>query len=341
MTYARTEVGVVAIGRNEGERLRACLRSVCEQVEAVVYVDSASTDDSVAIAEALGVRVVHLDPDKGFTAGKARNLGATALIEGDSPPEFIQFIDGDCMLVDGWLEAAIARLRENPSLAAVAGRRRELYPETSVFNRLCDMEWNTPVGYAAAVGGDALYRRHAFVEAGGFDPAFICGEEPELCFRLRQANWRIERIDADMTRHDAAMTRVLQWWRRTVRTGWAFAEGANTYGASDEGYNRREALRIVLWGVAYPLLLLGCALTVALFPALRLPALVSLAALGLLVPLMVVRIAGSRHRDYGDSWAHGFLYGFFVLVGKVPEAVGAWRYLRMGRGRQARIIEYK
>lgn len=341
MTHARAEVGVVAIGRNEGERLRACLGSVCEQVEAVVYVDSASTDDSVAIAEALGVRVVHLDPEKGFTAGKARNLGATALIEADSPPEFIQFIDGDCILVEGWLDAAIARLRENPSLAVVAGRRRELYPGASVFNRLCDMEWNTPVGYAAAVGGDALYRRHAFVEAGGFDPAFICGEEPELCFRLRQADWRIERIDADMTRHDAAMTRLSQWWRRTVRTGWAFAEGARTYGASEEGYNRREALRIALWGVIYPLLLVVTALTAALVPGLRLPALAAFVALALLVPLMVVRIAGNRHRDYGDPWSHSFVYGFFVLVGKVPEAVGAWRYLRLGSGRQARIIEYK
>lgn len=333
-----SEVGVVAIGRNEGERLRACLSALTQQVERVVYVDSDSTDDSVAIAEQLGVKVVHLDTEVGFTAGKARNLGAQQLLSGTTPPRFIQFVDGDCILEPSWLPAAIESLDATPSLAVVAGRRRELYPERTIFNRQCDMEWNTPIGPANAVGGDALYRTQAFQAVSGFDPAFICGEEPELCFRLRKAGWLVERLDCDMTRHDAAMTRWSQWWRRVIRTGWAFAEGAATYGASEEHYNRRESLRIILWGVAYPAVLLVLCVGTAFAPSMLWLLLLWLCA----TPLMVWRIARYRRACFGDPWRHGMLYGALVMLGKIPEAVGAWRYWRQRRrGGVARIIEYK
>ena len=43
-------VGVVAIGRNEGARLRRCLTSLAGQCDRIIYVDSGSTDDSVAFA---------------------------------------------------------------------------------------------------------------------------------------------------------------------------------------------------------------------------------------------------------------------------------------------------
>ena len=42
-----SDIGIVAIGRNEGERLRRCLNSVIGRGLRVVYVDSNSTDDSV------------------------------------------------------------------------------------------------------------------------------------------------------------------------------------------------------------------------------------------------------------------------------------------------------
>ena len=56
------DVGVVVIGRNEGERLRRCLVSVRSQADRVVYVDSGSSDGSPHVAAALGVEVVQLDP---------------------------------------------------------------------------------------------------------------------------------------------------------------------------------------------------------------------------------------------------------------------------------------
>ena len=338
-------IGLVAIGRNEGPRLRACLTAARDFAGAgligpMVYVDSGSSDDSVAIAQRLGVEVVHLDTAGGFTAGKARNAGATALAARDDPPDLIQFIDGDCALQPGWLETARAALIGNPTLAAAAGRRRERFPDASIFNRLCDMEWNTPVGIAAAVGGDALYRAEAFHGVGGFDPTFICGEEPELTHRLRAKGWRIARLDAEMTLHDAAMTRWGQWRKRTERGGWAFAEGATTYGAAPDRSNVREALRIWVWGLVVPGAILAGLVVAALSPGLRGAALAGLGALA--YPLMALRVARYRCRAFGDPARHALIYGALVMLGKPAEALGALRYHRARlRGKTARIIEYK
>ena len=341
-------VGLVVIGRNEGDRLRACLDSVLRDLDParVVYVDSGSTDGSAALAAARGVRVVHLDPAQGFTAARARNAGAAALREARGAADLVQFVDGDCRVVKGWLAAGAAAMRADPRLAAVAGRRREVAPEASPFNRLADMEWNTPVGDARAVGGDALYRRAAFDAAGGFDADLICGEEPELCFRLRARGWRVERLAVEMTAHDAAMTRVSQWARRTIRGGWAFAEGAHRMGASPERYNRRERDRILFWGAAVPLgvaaaVLAAGALALAgspLWPWAAAAALLGLAA----YPAVMARAASWRRRRFGDPWRHALLYGAAVMGGKPLEMVGLVRFhAAAARGERGRLIEYK
>ena len=99
-------IGVVAIGRNEGERLRRCLESLDGHGLTVVYVDSGSTDDSVALARSLSIEVVDLDMSTPFTAARARNAGFERLLQIDPGVRFVQFLDGDCEVADGWLERA-------------------------------------------------------------------------------------------------------------------------------------------------------------------------------------------------------------------------------------------
>ncbi len=69
------DVGVVVIGRNEGERLVRSLESVVGKAAAVVYVDSASSDQSVANARRIGADVVELDRSEPFTAARAECRG--------------------------------------------------------------------------------------------------------------------------------------------------------------------------------------------------------------------------------------------------------------------------
>jgi GT2 family glycosyltransferase len=323
------DVGVVAIGRNEGDRLVACLRSVVGRVRTVVYVDSASTDGSASRARELGAEVVDLDLSRPFTAARARNEGFARLMEIAPDLRYVQFVDGDCVVVEGWIETAVARLEARSKVAVACGRRRERHPDASVWNRIIDVEWDTPVGDALACGGDALMRVEAFRAVGGFDASVIAGEEPELCVRLRRAGWAIERLDAEMTLHDAAMTAPRQWWTRAVRAGHAYAEGAAMHG--DSGHWVAETRRIWLWGAVVPAVAVAGAV-----PTLGL-------SLGLLLayPVQAARIF--RHtRARGRATSDAAAYAAAVTVGRFAELQGMVRYHRAhARGKRNTIIEYK
>ncbi|WP_113910735.1 glycosyltransferase family 2 protein [Roseovarius dicentrarchi] len=310
-------VDAVVIGRNEGARLIACLASLDGQVRRIIYVDSGSTDGSIDAARRMGAQVVTLDTCQPFTAARARNAG---LAQTGAP--FVQFVDGDCRVQPGWIAAACAHLKAHPDLAVVCGRRREIAPEASIYNRLCDIEWDTPIGAARACGGDAMMRRAPVQDAGGFTDTLIAGEEPDLCLRLRAAGWGIWRLDAEMTLHDANITRFSEWWRRSRRAGYAYAEGAARYGAPPERHWVAQLRRALIWGMGAPVLIVLLALI--WWPA---------AALLLIYPAQVIRL----WRRSGDcGWA------LFTVLGKFAEAGGALRYyMRRMRGGRARLIEYK
>jgi glycosyltransferase involved in cell wall biosynthesis len=121
-------LGVVIIGRNEGERLLRCLLSVACDGRRLVYVDSGSTDGSVAAAQAVGAEVVNLDNRNGFTAARARNVGFRHLTALAPETEWVQFVDGDCEVQPSWWGAAQTLLRSRPDVVAVCGRRRERHP---------------------------------------------------------------------------------------------------------------------------------------------------------------------------------------------------------------------
>ena len=321
-------LGVVVIGRNEGERLRRCLRSVRDSVQSVVYVDSGSTDGSVEVAKELHAIVVVLDPGEPFTAAKARNAGFDVLRSQSPSVDAVQFIDGDCEAVAGWLERASEFLATHPDVDVVCGRRRERDPGRSVYNRLCDLEWDTPIGEVRACGGDAMIRAAAFASVDGFRGDLIAGEEPELCVRLRAQGGRVWRLDAEMTLHDAAMTRFAQWWRRTMRGGYAFAEGAHLHGAPPERHWVRESRSAWLWGLALPVLFIVAAL------AIDVRALWAF----FVYPLQVARLFAKGRGPLGQRAARGF----FFVVGKFAEAAGQIKFTANRLiGSRGRLIEYK
>ncbi len=327
-------IAVVVIGRNEGERLISCLDSLLLQrlqSQQIVYVDSGSSDQSCEVAHEREIAVVELDLSTPFTAARARNAGLNFLYDVHPNLEYVQFIDGDCELVDDWLDAARLTFDQDSQLAVVCGRRRERFPEASSYNRLADMEWDTPVGEAMACGGDALMRVKALRAVEGYNSSLICGEEPEMCIRMRRQGWRVQRIDAEMTRHDSDMHRFGQWWRRSIRGGWAVAEGYSMYGSASERYMSKEYFSGWLWGAFMPFLALVCAWPTRGWSLLILAAYVVLS----------FRIFRYR-RQQGDIKSHALLYAAFCSLSKFPQAVGQFSYwLTRWRGRTATLIEYK
>lgn len=323
-----SQVAVVAIGRNEGDRLRQCLDSVVGRVAVVVYVDSGSTDTSVAMARERGVQVVALDMGTPFTAARARNAGVAKALSLHPGLAFIQCVDGDCEVAAGWLDTAHAFLLANPQAAAACGRRRERYPERSVFNRLCDLEWAIPPGEVLACGGDVMLRVSALSQVGGYRDDLIAGEEPELCVRLRAKGWKIQCLDAPMTHHDAAMTRWRQWWLRSMRSGHAYAEGAHLHGAPPERHWVRESRRAWVWGLLLPAL-------VVLLATLASPAFSSLL---LIYPLQMLRLFVRGQGEPRDR----ALRAVFNTLSRFPEVAGQLRFVRHRLLQQrGGLIEYK
>jgi glycosyltransferase involved in cell wall biosynthesis len=319
--------GIVAIGRNEGDRLKRCLQSLPPNVP-IIYVDSGSTDGSDVWAQDFGAELIRLDPSSAFTAARARNAGFRRLLEMSPDTLFVQFIDGDCELVASWPAAAVNFLELHEDIAAVFGRRRERFPDRSVYNQLCDWEWDGPPGDALACGGDVMLRTSAFQAVAGYRDSLIAGEEPELCVRLRAKRWRIVRLKADMTLHDAAMTRFSQWWRRTRRSGYAFAEGAYLHGAPPERHWVWESYRAWMWGLWLPLF---CVVTsFAIFPW----GFMSFVIYPAQMLRQIIRAKG--------SFRERFTKGFFQLLGRFPEALGQLQFLRdRFLGRTNALIEYK
>lgn len=319
--------GVVVIGRNEGERLKLCLASVKLTEGHVVYVDSGSTDGSADWARQQGASVVDLDLRKPFTAARARNEGFKRLLQLAPDVPWVQFVDGDCELLPGWFDAAQSFLTSHADVAALCGRLRERHPERSVYNLLCDMEWQAPAGDARSVGGNAMLRSVALQAAGGYREELLAGEEPELCVRLRRAGWRIWRLPDEMALHDAAMMHFGQWWKRAVRSGHALAEGAALHGASPERHNVRELRRALLWGLALPIAIVVVTL---LHPAGLL--------LALVYPFQIVRLAlRGGIRDRSVRWQ-----ALFAVLARFAEVRGAARFWLDRRfHRRSALIEYK
>jgi hypothetical protein len=192
------------------------------------------------------------------------------------------------------------------------------------------MEWNTPVGEADACGGDALIRLAAFDAAGGYDPSLIAGEEPDMCSRIRRAGYRIMRIDREMTRHDAAMRRFDQWWKRSMRAGHAAAQWYERY--PNEGNHRRSVRSNVTFGLVLPTVALACAA-----PSLG----ASLSLFGLYA-LPWWGACKFRMQACGDGPRNAALYATYCVIGKLPQALGVLQFhANRIRGRQSQLIEYK
>jgi GT2 family glycosyltransferase len=325
-------LGVVVIGRNEGARLRRCLSSIAGSCAKIVYVDSGSTDESVALARSMNVEVVDLDLSVPFTAARARNEGFARLTDHDDTIAYVQFVDGDCELAADWLSNAVAAIEPARDVAIVCGRLQERFPEQSVYNRICAIEWNGPVGDIAACGGIFMIRASEFKKVSGFDPTIIAAEDDDLCLRVRGNGGKVIRIDRPMAWHDAAMTRVSQWWRRAVRCGFAFAQISSLHGKGPFRHFVHETRSTWVWGFFIPVAIVVLAVLTRGWALLAFPVLYLFAT---------YRIAGNerlRELSPGMRWA----YATHCLASKFPQVVGQVKFWwRRAWNAPSVIIEHK
>lgn len=311
-------LGIVVIGRNEGERLKRCLQSLPVGLP-VIYVDSGSTDGSVEFARSVGVVAIELDMSIPFTAARARNVGWRHLCESTPSIEFVQFVDGDCEIHSDWIDCAETALRFEPQVGVVFGRLRERFPHQSLYNRICDREWDTPVGVADHCGGNAMMRLSALSAVEGFQDDLIAGEEPDLCLRLGQQGFLVRRIDGEMGLHDAAMFAFASWWNRTKRSGFAYTEHVIRHGNASIPAWRSQLVSILVWALALPLVVAGFAVMVS--PPTTIIIIIFLAMTALIYGLQIIRIA-VRKLLAGEDLGFAILSAGLLVLGKLPQLLG-------------------
>ena len=328
------KISVVIIGRNEGERLIRCIKSVQEmcphggEVE-LIYVDTSSTDGSPRHAADLGARVICLQPARPCAA-VARNVG-WRLATGP----LVLFLDGDTILHPDFV-VNVLPLFADSTVAVVCGQRREIDLESSVFNRVLDLDWVNPPGPIDYCGGDAMIRRTVLEEIDGYDETLIAGEEPDMCRRMREKGYAIQQVDKPMTEHDLGIHQWGQYWRRATRTGHAYAEVSARYRNTAFPLWARESRQNVIRGLG--LLLLGPTAMIA--AALWQSWMLALAVVGIYVGL-VLRSA-YKFRWKGAGLGTMLLYGVHSHLQQIPILLGQltyWKNRRVG-GRQS-LIEYK
>jgi len=334
MIDSKPTLSVVVIGRNEGARLERCLKSVKAirnwqgHIE-TIYVDSGSTDDSRTLARSLDCLVTEVHSDRP-SAALGRNAGWRM-----AKAPLILFLDGDTILHPDFPVKAAAALTD-PNIAAIFGRRREIRPEASFYNRVLDLDWISRPGLCDYCGGDALIRRVALEVVGGYDDTLIAGEEPDMCRRMRGLGYKILHVDCEMTGHDLAIHHFSQYWRRAVRTGHAYAEVSARYAGTElpawTAESNANVKRGGFW-IAIPLL----AIAACIWLRNPLPLLVPIALLGILS----VRSAQRSSWKSTDRTAL-LLYGVHSHVQQVPILIGQLGYWwDRRRGRRRRLIEYK
>ena len=215
-------LSVVVIGYNEGATLGRCLESIREAdlrgiPYELLYVDSGSEDGSIQIAEEAGVDRV-LGGDRRRRAAESRNLGLRS-----AQGEYVQFLDGDMALIPDWIRAGLDFLGGHRGYAAVHGDLREA--NQSLLFRALELDWASAEGDAAYCGGAALYRREALMQVDGFPEDLAYGEEPYLCWRIRnELGLKIWKSKALMADHDLGYRGFGAYWRRMVRVGSTYAE---------------------------------------------------------------------------------------------------------------------
>lgn len=305
------KIGIVVIGRNEARILENCLKAVIRENVPVIYADSASEDNSVAIAHNCGVPVVKLDKQTPLSPARGRNEGYQYLLQHHPDIEFIQFIDGDCVLIQGWLDIALQTMNNMPEVGILCGEVSEENPNGSIYKRLAALEWNQPAGEIKVCGGIFMTRKKALQDVNGFNTTIRAGEDDDICLRSHEQGWKIWRIKNPMAQHHIRIENFWDLWTRAKRSGYAFQGAAFLHRGLKEWHYVRDNLSNYLFGGLIPLIaIVGIPWThgLSLFLLFAYPAL-------------WLRIYLRHRENLGNDDAR--LYASFCVFAKFPGFLGA------------------
>lgn len=193
-------LSVCVIGRNEGRNLAACGASL-RQLDGLgiayetLFVDSASTDNSVAIARTCFDTVVCLAASPDLNAGAARHAG-TLRCSG----KWILYMDGDMELSPEILPAIASLVQRNAVDEGLCAYTENVYDDGT--RDLIEYKGNQPGKPCRMIGGTSLLPRNRVLEAGNWSCALYAYEESELYSRLLASNTKVIWYDCRLVLHN-------------------------------------------------------------------------------------------------------------------------------------------
>jgi len=244
-------VAIIAIGRNEGDRLKSCLRAAMAGARTVVYVDSGSEDGSAEYAASVGCIVVQLDPAQPFSAARARNEGFACVMEHEPDVDLFSL----SMATATWLTVG-SSAASRPSMS---GRMWPLPADMCARS----IPKQPSITSCATWSGSRCRGRLALAAASSWCAPRLPRSRrlPSRCNCRRGT--RVLRAGAACGLEDSAGgcgdgsprcgdDALQPVGRRALRSGHAYAQVAALHGKSDERYYVRDCRRIWIWGLVLP-----------------------------------------------------------------------------------------
>ena len=208
----RPVIALIAAWNSAGV-LPACLAALARENVPAIVADNASTDESAALAEAAGARVIRNARNEGF--GRAINIAARA-----AEAEWLLIINPDCVLEAGAMAALLEAAARYPQAAALAPRlieddgrfffqNRSMLSESVIRDKSVTVRGgareNLPSGDCCAPflsGACLMVKLEVFLALGGFDEnIFLFYEDDDLCRRLCDAGHALMHVHAAVARH--------------------------------------------------------------------------------------------------------------------------------------------
>ena len=201
----------------------------------IIVADNGSTDRSVAMLREKfpAVRVICLDKNYGFAEGYNKAIALTETT-------YTVLLNSDVEVTPKWLDAPLALLESDPSIAAVqpklrAQRDRKRFEYAGAAGGFMDIygypycrgrifsvveedngQYDTQVDLLWATGACLFVRTDVYKKEGGLDARFFAHqEEIDLCWRLRARGYRVVFTPHSTIFHVGAATLKVESPRKT------------------------------------------------------------------------------------------------------------------------------
>lgn len=227
---------VIILNWNGVAHLRTYLPSVLkanspEPIADIIVADNGSTDDSLAVLakEFPSVKTIVLDKNYGFAEGYNRAIGKLLELRGqksETEPEYIVLLNSDVEVTEGWLNPLLDYMDTHADVAAVqpkirSWRNKAFFEHAGAAGGFINAlgypycrgrilwhveedkgQYDTPIEVDWTSGACMLVRTQVYKDCGGLDASFFAHmEEIDLCWRMRNAGWRLMCLPQSVVYH--------------------------------------------------------------------------------------------------------------------------------------------